>query len=204
MYKVLEDKVTHRKPNCVVDGECRRRAADDGPENFVQSYAALRSAIDVASAAEYERHICPCCSKVFPHLTKEQCESVPYARCTHCNHHRFRNPENPKALRAYKRMWVRPLKELLTSLFQDKAIVERMGGLRTGPKANRGWQYPYYQWLDHICHSKLTCPGDKEVAVMFCLGATQHTHQTIVTCYATTRVSLCPSPSSTTPAPAYV
>lgn len=60
--------------------------------------------------------------------------------------------------------------EVLESLFQDKAVVEAMSGLRVGEDANRGWRYPYYQWLDHVCQQRLTNPADREIGVMFGLG----------------------------------
>lgn len=172
LYKLLEDKARMRKPNCVVDAECKRRAADSGPGNFVQSYRALRSAFGVPAASEYERHVCPCCGHVYDYLTKEQCRGVPHERCPHCRHHRFKNCRAGTTPQPYKRMWVRPVGDIIESFFKDPDTVKAMDGLRSGPTANRGWSYPYYQWLDDVCRNRLTQPDRKEVAVMFCMGAT--------------------------------
>lgn len=105
VYKIARSKVTRRRSNADVDDECARNAYN-WRDKQVQSWRAMRSALDVPGAEPYERHVCPCCGRMFPKKTWEQCRSDPHERCSNCNHHRFKNPNAGKNLRACKRLWI--------------------------------------------------------------------------------------------------
>ena len=171
VYKLMHDKCKTRAANCVADSECERRAYDCGPEGlFPQSYRAMRSALNVRSASEHERHMCDGCGELFPRLPRDMWRQYADQQCDHCGCDRFRH-QNSAAIRPWKRAWIRPLRDTLESFINDSAILDNLGSQRVGPNANQAWSRPYFQWLDGKCGGVLKSPGPNELAPMFALGA---------------------------------
>ena len=120
-YKLMAEKLEDRRSNVSVDKECARRAYEGhGAAEIPQSYPALRSALNVRSAAEHEHHVCSWCGRLFPRLSKRDWGAHCGDRCEHCGCDRFVDPENSRNPRPRKRAWIRPVHQVVESFLREQ------------------------------------------------------------------------------------
>lgn len=173
VYRTACMKLKFGCKNSLADELCYATAhAASGALRHPQTWHVVCSALQAGDCAQYERHCCPLCGRVWPWIPRSEWGAHREDRCPFDGTPRFKGGGVPGSrLEPTRRCWIRPLREIVASFLRDPRVAAHIGTQRDWSDQGTFWGHPYARWLDEQCNGWIRDPRAGEIIMMLALGA---------------------------------